>query len=340
MKMRFGVGFPGCREGTAYPVGFVRPGELATVARRAEDLGYYSLWSNDHLTTPSRISATQTEPPNFYEPLITYASFVNITERLRFMLGVITLPQREVVLLAKQVATLDRLSGGRVGLGVGIGAYREEFDAVHPGRKGAHRGTMVEESIEGLRLLFTERQASFQGKYVQFAGVELAPKPSQNPFPIYMTAHAPAALERVGRLGDGLIAASRTPEHTRREWETVRKAAEANGRDPNLLSLHIQTWLAFGHSQADAEQRVMGSQHFRRMAADGRGRTNEEVLAEFRIGNLFGTPATIVDQIKAFQSTGASHLGVVFVVNTMDELLADMELFATTVMPEFEKPGT
>jgi len=339
MRMRFGVGFPGCREGTAYPVGFVRSEELATVARRAEELGYYSIWSNDHLTTPHRVSATQADPPNFYEPLVTYASFVNITERLRFMLGVITLPQREVVLLAKQVATLDRLSGGRVALGVGLGAYREEFDAVHPGRKGAHRGTMVDESIQGLRLLFADRQASFHGKYVQFAGIELAPKPIQNPFPIYVTAHASAGLERVGRLGDGLIAASRTPEQTRREWETVRKAAEANGRDPNLLSLHVQTWLAFGNSEEDAEQRVMGSQHFRRMAADGRGRTNEEVLAEFRVGNLLGTPAAIVDQIKAFQATGASHLGIVFVVNTMAELLANMELFATKVMPEFDRAG-
>jgi alkanesulfonate monooxygenase SsuD/methylene tetrahydromethanopterin reductase-like flavin-dependent oxidoreductase (luciferase family) len=141
--MHVGVGFPGCREGTAYPVGFVRSEDLAAVARRAEELGYYSIWSNDHLTTPHGVSATQAEIPNFYEPLVTYATFANVTERLRFMFGVITLPQRDVVLLAKQVATLDRLTGGRVMLGVGLGAYREEFEAVHPHLKGAHRGTMV-----------------------------------------------------------------------------------------------------------------------------------------------------------------------------------------------------
>jgi probable F420-dependent oxidoreductase len=330
--MRIGVGFPGCREGTAYPVGFVRPEALAAVARRAESLGYYSIWSNDHLTTPHGVSATQAEIPNFYEPIVTYATFAGITERLRFMLGVITLPQRDVVLLAKQVATLDRLTGGRVMLGVGLGAYREEFEAVHPGLKGAHRGAMVEEGIQGLRALFAEDRASFEGRYVRFAGVELAPKPSQRPFPIYVTAHASSGLERVGRLGDGLIVAARTPDQTRREWAEVRRAAEACGRDSGGLSLHVQTWIALGASPHEAEDRAQRSQHFRRMAALDR-RTDAERLAEFRAGNLLGTPAEVVEQARAFRDAGASHLGLVFLVESMDELLADMDVFARRVAP-------
>jgi len=331
--MRVGVGFPGCREGTAYHVGFVTPDGLTAVARRAEELGYYSLWSNDHLTTPHGVSATQAEIPNFYEPLITYATFANITARLRFMLGVITLPQRDVVLLAKQVATLDRLTGGRVMLGVGLGAYREEFEAVHPGLKGAHRGTMVEEGIGGLRALFAGERASFEGRYVRFAGVELAPKPSQRPFPIYVTAHASSGLERVGRLGDGLIVAARTPDQTRREWAEVQRAAEAAGRDPRGLSLHVQTWLALGASAREAEDRAQRSQHFRRMAAVDPWRTDAERLAEFRGGNLLGTPAAVVEQARAFRAAGASHLGLIFLVDSTEELLADMELFARQVAP-------
>ncbi|MHB8732991.1 MAG: LLM class flavin-dependent oxidoreductase [bacterium] len=332
MRMRFGVGFPGCREGTAYPVGFVRPRELASVARLAEELGYYSIWSNDHLTTPRAVAATQVDVPNFYEPLVTYAGFVNITERLRFMLSVITLPQRDVVLLAKQVATLDRLSGGRVMLGVGLGGHREEFEAVHPGLKGAHRGTMLDEGIQGLRRLFADRRASFEGKYVRFAGVELAPKPVQDPFPVYVSAHSPSALDRAGRLGDGLIIAARTPDQTRHEWAEVRKAAQAGGRDPERLSLHLQTWLAFGDTARAAEKRVLDSQHFRRMAV-GAKRTDDELLATYRAGNLLGPPEAVAEQVRAFQATGASHLGIIFVVNTMDELFADIEVFAKKVMP-------
>jgi probable F420-dependent oxidoreductase len=331
--MRIGVGFPGCREGTAYPVGFVRPEDLAVVARRAEELGYYSIWSNDHLTTPHGVSATQAEIPNFYEPVVTYATFANITERLRFMLGVITLPQRDVVLLAKQVATLDRLTRGRVMLGVGLGAYREEFEAVHPGLKGAHRGTMVEEGIEGLRRLFADERASFTGRYVRFAGVELAPKPSQRPFPIYVTAHASSGLERVGRLGDGLIVAARSPDQTRREWAEVRRAAEVHRRDPGALSLHVQTWLAFGETTRAAEERVLRSQHFRRMAAGDPARSDGERLAEYRAGNLLGTPAEVAEQVAAFRAAGASHLGIILLVDSMEELLADMEVFARKVVP-------
>ena len=334
MTMRVGVGFPGCREGTAYRAGFVRPEDLAAVARRAEALGYYSIWSNDHLTTPRGIAATQAETPNFYEPIVTYATFANITERLRFMLGVITLPQREVVLLAKQIATLDRLTGGRVMLGVGLGAYREEFEAVHPRLAGAHRGTMVEEGIQGLRLLFADERATFTGRYVRFADVELAPKPSQRPFPIYVTAHASSGLERAGRLGDGLIVAARSPEQTRREWAEVRRAAEAHGRDPRTLSLHVQTWLALGETMEDAEERVVRSQHFRRMSAAAPGRTEADLLAEYRAGNLLGPPAAVAEQVQAFQAAGASHLGVIFLVDTMDELLTDMEAFARRVIPE------
>jgi probable F420-dependent oxidoreductase len=330
--MRLGVGFPGCREGTAYPVGFVRAEGLADIARRAEALGYYSIWSNDHLTTPHGVSGTQAGIPNFYEPVVTYATFANITARLRFMLGVITLPQRDVVLLAKQIATLDQLTGGRVMLGVGLGTYREEFEAVHPGLKGAHRGAMMEEGIRGLRVLFAEDRATFGGRYVRFAAVESTPKPSQRPFPIYVTAHAFSGLERAGRLGDGLIVAARTPEQTRREWAAVREAAESFGRDPDGLTLHVQTWVALGGSVREAEDRAQRSQHFRRMAALDR-RTDAERLAEFRRGNLIGTPADVVEQARAFQAAGASHLGLIFLADSMDDLLIDMEAFAREVAP-------
>ena len=213
MSLRVGVGFPGCREGTAYPFGFVHPEGLAAVARRAEELGYHSIWSNDHLTTPHGVSATQAEIPNFYEPIVTYATFANITERLRFMLGVITLPQRDVVLLAKQVATLDRLTGGRVMLGVGLGAYREEFEAVHPQLKGAHRGTMVEEGVEGLRRLFADGRASFAGRYVRFEAVELAERAAalahdRNALVLRVLA---AAYANAGRFDEAKTAAERAP---------------------------------------------------------------------------------------------------------------------------------
>lgn len=336
--MHFGVGVPTCREGTAYPVPYVRPQEFPALARRAEALGYYSLWGNDHFTTPLAIQATQASPPNFYEPLITYASLVNVTTRLRFVLGIIALPQREVVLLARQVAALDVLSGGRVILGVGIGGYREEFEAVHPEMKGANRGEMLQEGIQALQLLFNQRRASFEGKYVQFKEVELAPKPAQAPFPIYVSAHAPASLRRTGRMADGLIVAALSESETVQARQELSAGALECGRDPSALSLHFQIWLSFGRDQREAELKLKRSQHFRRMVAQHPTRSEEAALAAYRAGNLLGNPEEVINQLRRFQRDGVKHMGVVFLGETMDELFADMELFVERVVPAFA-PG-
>src|ERR671930_1992169 len=110
------------------------------------------------------MQATLERPPSFYEPLVTFASLAAVTERLRFVLSVVVVPEREPVLLAKQIATLDDISDGRVTLGVGIGAYREEFEAVHPARAKANRGAMLDVGIAALRCLFDSQVATYEGK--------------------------------------------------------------------------------------------------------------------------------------------------------------------------------
>jgi probable F420-dependent oxidoreductase len=333
--VKFGVGIPTGREGTAYPIPYVRPHEFPTVARRAEELGYYSLWGNDHFTTTNVIAATQSDPPNFYEPLITYASLINVTRDLRFVVSILVLPQREPVLLAKQVATLDALSGGRLMLGVGLGGYREEFEAVNPRLKGANRGQIVDEGIRALRVLFAERRASFEGKYLEFRNVELAPKPAQKPFPIYVSAHGDVSLKRAGRLGDGLIVAALSTEEIVHARQVMGEGAREAGRNPDDISFHFQIWCSFGEDTAAAEEKLKRSQHFRRARARDRHLTDEQQLQKYRDGNLFGNPDDVISQLRVFEQAGVSHIGVVFLGDTMDELLADMQLFAERVMPAF-----
>jgi probable F420-dependent oxidoreductase len=334
--MKFGIGFPTCREGTAYPVPYVRPEEFAGIAQRAEELGYYALWGNDHLTTPLAIRATQTTPPNFYEPLITYASLASVTHRIRFMVGVIVLPEREIILLAKQLATLDQLSKGRLMLGVGIGSYREEFEAVHPGLKAANRGRMMEEGIAALRTLFSERRASFSGKYVKFEDVELAPKPLQQPFPILLNAHADVGLVRVGASGDGWIVAGLPFDRTAEARTIVDDAARKAGRDPASIPLHFQLWLSFGKNRESAIEKLKRSQHWRRTLAFHTDLDEGEHLHRFAAGNLLGTPDEVIQQIRSFQErTTVDHMGVVMLGENTRELREDMQLFARDVMPAF-----
>lgn len=336
MALRIGLGFPTCREGQTYRVPYVRPDELAALARRAEALGFYSLWGNDHLATPRLIRATLDRTPSFYEPLITFATLAGVTERLRFMLSVLVLPQRDPVLLAKQVATLDVLSGGRVMLGLGIGGYRDEVEAVRPDLKQANRGVVLDESLEALRLLFDDPVASYDGRHVRFENVDLAPKPLQRPFPILLGASGPAGLRRAARFADGWIAAAGAGS----ALETYRARLDAalieQGRDPSDVATHYQTWLSFGRGRAEAEAKLRRSQHFRRILAHQHETGDEAAALEhFRSSNLLGTPDEVIEQIRAFERAGVSHLGVVMIGESMDELVADMELFAERVLPVF-----
>ena len=129
--MKFSVALPSAYEGLGYPIGMVRdPGALALLARAAERLGYDGVWANDHLVTPRFLRGSADDPPAFYEPLVTLAHVAAVTTRIGIGTAVLALPLREPALLAKQAATLDALSGGRLILGVGLGAYPEELVAV------------------------------------------------------------------------------------------------------------------------------------------------------------------------------------------------------------------
>src|SRR5580692_10978962 len=175
MAALFSVGFPTGMEGLTYPIPFSNPEDLVRIAQHAEALGYHSVWGNDHMTTQHYVRAESPVPPRFWEPLVTYAYLAAHTKRLRFGTGVLVLPmRRDIVVTAKQIATLDHFSNGRVEIGVGIGAYREEFEALNPQAR-VHRGDMVVEGVTALRLLFSQRAASFDGKYYKFRDVELFP---------------------------------------------------------------------------------------------------------------------------------------------------------------------
>lgn len=333
MSMKFGVGFPSCREGTSYPVNFTQPRDFARIARRAEELGYDSLWSNDHISTPEDIRSTLDVAPRFFEPLVTYASVSSVTERIRFVCGVVVAPEREPVLLAKQAATVDQLSGGRLVLGVGIGASKDQFEAIYPRLKGANRGTILDETIEALRLLFSERRASYEGKYVHFNDIELAPKPAQERLPIYISARGPLGIKRVARLADGWIVGAPPAGGVLAIQQELYEAANAIGRDPKSIAINFQVYACTGKDQAAAEEKLLRSQHIQRAWARRPNQSREEVLAEFRRANPMGSPQQILDQLGALKAGGDCTVAIIFLGQSVSELLDDIELFAQEVMP-------
>lgn len=332
--MRFGVGLPTCTGGMMYPVPFATPEDVVDVAVEAEQLGYYEVAGNDHLTTQRYVRERWAEPPDFFEPLVTYAYIAARTSVLRLMTGVIVLPMREIVLLAKQVATLDRLSGGRVILGVGLGAYREEFEAVFPERRDVARAALVREGIEALQLLFRERRATYRGEHVHFEDVEMFPKPVQRPLPIYSSGNAEGSIRRAARLCQGWLPAGVGAERIGRGRERLRQHAAAVGRDADAIAIAPQLIVCLGDTPEEAREAFRRSQLFHHLVSLGQSTLRGVDASRHEQDNLVGTADEVAGKIEALRRVGVTHLcGLYFAGDSVDEMRSQIRRFARDVMP-------
>jgi probable F420-dependent oxidoreductase len=216
------------------------------VARRAEELGYVSLWTFQRLLHPAHGDWGATYV-SVHDPIVTLAHVAALTERVRLGVAVLNAPFLAPIVLAKQLTTLDVLCDGRLDVGLGLGWAAEEFDAV--GVPRPERVARTVETIECLRAVWGPDPVRFDGRHVHLEEAIVQPKPVQQPHPpLLLGGSAPAALRRVGRLADGWITASR--QDLRRIGEdiaTVRNAAERAGRDPQALRVVVRGVVRLGH---------------------------------------------------------------------------------------------
>ncbi len=331
--MRFSVQLPTCTEGLVNPIPFARPEDFVRLAQAAERLGYDAVWGNDHITAAPYVRTKWSEPPNFYEVLMTLATVGAHTRRVRLGTAVLVLPLRDPVLLAKQVATLDQLTGGRVVLAVGIGAYREEFEAHWPRRAAARRGDLLDEGLIALRRLLTEREATHAGVHYAFEKVELWPKPVQRPFPVYIGGHNEAAVARAARLGQGWLPGWRPFDEIRQRTALLRRLTAAAGRDPREVEAAVQFTLVIGRTPEEAAARYRATgmvQHRKSLAHSGR----DPALAE--ANNLIGSPESLGEKLAFLQAAGVDHVcALQFPHDSVGEMLEQMEWFAREVMRAF-----
>jgi probable F420-dependent oxidoreductase len=332
--MLVSVGFPTGMEGLIYPIPFSGVEDLLLVAKKAEQFGYHSIWGNDHMTTQNYVRKEYKTPPRFWEPLTTFAFLAGHTTRLKFGTGLLVLPmRRDIVVVAKQIATLDQLSGGRLEIGIGVGAYREEFDALQPNIK-AHRGDMVEEGIQALRRLFTEQIASFDGKYYQFKNVEFQPKPKQEPFPLLIGGNNVNAIRRAALYGDGWIPAGLHVDKIAEGVKQLRELAAGAGRDPKRLQVAPQFICHVGLKHDAAVARFRQSQMHTHLMSLASSTLKEQGKLSHEEINLIGEPAEIIEKAHRARAAGATHLlGTLFAANTVSELVEQMQMFSELVVP-------
>ncbi|OBI40988.1 LLM class F420-dependent oxidoreductase [Mycobacterium sp. E796] len=230
--MRIGVVFPQTELGGD-------PAAVRAYGQRVEELGFTHILAYDHVVgaDPAVHQGWQGYydiDSTFHEPFVMFGYLAAVTS-LELVTGVIILPQRQTVLVAKQAAEVDLLTDGRFRLGIGLGWNDVEFEAL--GETFTNRGRRSEEQVEVMRKLWTERSVTFNGRYHMVTGAGLAPMPTQRPIPVWFGAASDRAYERAGRLSDGWFPMMEPGPGLDYAREQVRRAATAAGRDADTLGM-------------------------------------------------------------------------------------------------------
>lgn len=229
--------------------------DALNVCRAAEAAGFESLWGGEHVILPTTIESkypytadgkipADSDTP-IPDPLIWLAFAAAAAPTLRLGTCILIVPQRNPLVLAKELATLDRLSGGRVELGLGVGWMKEEFDAL--GVPWERRGARNDEYIAAMRALWAGPHATFHGEFVDFAPVTCSPRPVRGSIPIIVGGDSEAAIQRVARIADGYFPGEGDAQRLGDLIRRVRVAAERAGRDPASIEINAM----FGQQMAD-----------------------------------------------------------------------------------------
>jgi probable F420-dependent oxidoreductase len=244
--MRIGVVFPHTEIGADRFL-------IKDYAQAVEELGFSHILAYDHVIGANPASRPNWKPPYsnldmFHEPFVLFGYLAGVTKKIEFVTGIIILPQRQTVLVAKQAAALDVLSGGRLRFGIGIGWNPVEYEAL--GEDFKNRGRRSEEQIEVLRKLWTQELVTFQGRWHKITDAGINPLPIQRPIPIWFGGSDERALRRLARLGDGWFPLLGPDEKCRMMIEKIRSYANDAGRNPNDIG--IEGRISYGQGSPDS----------------------------------------------------------------------------------------
>lgn len=307
---------------TTYPFGVPDLKTFQSFAERGEALGFDSLWVVDHIVYYTAVP----------DPIALLGVFLARTSRVKLGTAITLLPLRNATVLAKAVATLDYLSGGRMVLGIGIGGeYPKEFEAV--GIPVSERGRRTDEGIEVMRRLWTDDHASFEGRFYRFSDVNMQPKPVQfgGP-PLWIGGRSDAAFQRTARAGDGWLGYFMTPERVREARAKIDEAAQRVGRDPASIRLGILVYPVISDDEAWAREK----------AAAHLGKQYNRVWDDKLIDRYLpvGRPERCIEKMAALVHAGVETL-VIQPVVPLDALIEQVERLGREVLPALRRltPG-
>lgn len=291
--MDYGLCLPNFRDG-ATPDGIDAGAEVAT------RLGWSTVWTTDHVLVPS---ADESEYGRIYDALVTLAWIGARYPQVRLGTSVIVVPQRNAVILAKELATIDSLSGGRVVAGVGIGWNEVEFANLGAADRFRVRGAYLDETIRLWRHLWSGSGEPFHGRFHVLDDFVFAPLPDQARIPVVVGGRHERALRRAGTLADGYHSSATGPARYAERIPTLRAAAEAAGRAMPWLSARVRVEAGAVAAQGDTGYAMRGS------------------------------PEDIAAEVRAFAALGVTHLALYFDTTDPAELVARAVQFDREVAP-------
>ncbi|TCR21135.1 LLM class F420-dependent oxidoreductase [Streptomyces sp. BK205] len=300
--MRYGIQLPIQSQSTIYAEPWeaeATPADLAGIARAADRAGFDYIAACDHVAIPRRLAPAMSTI--WYDPVATLAFLAGVTERARLLSHVAVVGLRHPLLTAKQYATLDHLSGGRLVLGVGAGHVQEEFEAL--GVDFAHRGAVLDESIDALRsALGPEEFPEHHGKLYDFEGLGQRPRPAQPRVPLWVGGSSPAAVRRAALKGDGWLPQGDPRDRLPAQVERIRRLRQEAGLEGPFTVGAIAEPLYVGTPTWDVGRRT-----------------------------LSGAPGALAESLRAYRAMGVDQLQVRFRSRSSAELLDQIEEFGTEV---------
>lgn len=288
--MKIGLGFIG-------PGAAAEPDVIRVIATAAEAAGFHSLWAPEHIVLLDKYSSKypytqdgvmpfETMAIDILDPFVALTYAAAVTSKIRLGTGICLVPERHPVTTAKEVASLDKLSGGRFDFGIGIGWLKEEFEALQiPWAKRAQR---TRDYLAAMQALWTEGESAHEGEFCSFQAVRSYPKPVQQPHPpLIFGGESEPALRRVGEIGDGWWGVNVSPDDAKKHLDTIAGFARAAGRDPASLSYAVSPALG---------------------------------------------PVVSLDEVKAYQDTGADQVVIGIFAGDADEYRRAIEQAAETLI--------
>ena len=311
-------------------------------AEVAEQLGYASVWVNDHivwgteqhrghLSSGSAEALNSAQLPNLYECLTTLATIAGRTNRVKLGAAVAILPLRNPVVFAKQTSTIDVLSGGRLLVGVAPGAPKiteKEFETV--GVDYHRRGKITDDYIQAVKRLWTEPLTTYKGKFISFSEAQMFPKPIQKPHPPILIGGgerglSDIALNRVISGGNGWLPAYLTATELEAGIRQLREGAEKAGRGGEKFIIGLEMFTGLGQTEEAAEKTFSAT-----LAK------NFVSLEEGMKRSLVGTSKTITQRMETYATAGLDFVELKFMYSTIPEFHKHMETFAKDVLPSFK----